>query len=547
MKRLLLVMAISLAAALALPPSHAQDKAAASAAQGNAAAAPRYPAATLTVFNRPIVTFHHALLGLPPAERIAVAREHIYAILETGGDDKVTTESIDLGRLVKIGARPAFIIATEDVPPGSGETLDTAAQDAVAALTHAIAETRESRDSRLMVRAVIVSGIATAVYLLVLWGLIQLGRWITQRMLRVAGETSARIKVGGAEFLQRHRALRLVATLLRVAGWFLILLVTYEWLGFVLSRFPYTRVWGEHLNGFLIHSVLDILAAIAESIPELFIAIVIFVIARGADRMQRSFMNGVESGRVHVGWVDKDTAPATRRLFSLAIWLFAVVMAYPYIPGSSTDAFKGVGVLLGLMVSVGASGIVGQAASGLILMYTRTFRTGDYVRIGDAEGTVTKMGVFTTHVNSGLGEDLSIPNATVLGMVTRNFSHAAPGAGFMLEANVTIGYDAPWRQVRAMLLDAAHATSEVADTPEARVLVTKLSDFYVEYSLVCYARPTGANARADVISALYAAIIDAFNTHGVQIMSPHYFGDPTHPKVVAREHWYAPPAKPPEG
>lgn len=50
--------------------------------------------------------------------------------------------------------------------------------------------------------------------------------------------------------------------------------------------------------------------------------------------------------------------------------------------------------------------------------------------------------------------------------------------------------------------------------------------------------------RARVASELHAAIQDAFNRHGVQIMSPHYFRDPDTPKLVAEGDWYAPPAVP---
>ena len=511
------------------------------AADDKAAPPERYAPATLTIFNRPVFTFRHAILGVPPEERALVARERIYSILERGESDTVTVEKLEQGRLIKVGTHGAIIIAREDVR--ADDDIDAVAQDAAAALTRAIAETRESRDGKLMLRAVVHSAIATAVYALVVWLLLRLGRWITRRALKLANATTERFKVGGGVVLHRHRLIRLAHAALQIAGAVLILLVTYEWLGFVLGRFPYTRVWSEHLNGFLVDTIVGLLVSVARAVPELGIAVVIFVIAHSANRLQRGFFEGVQAGRIRVTWVDPDTAPATRRLASLAVWLFAAVMAYPYIPGSSTEAFKGLSVLLGLMVSVGASGIVGQAASGLILLYTRTFRKGDYVRIGDAEGTVVQMGVFTTRVRTGMGEDLTIPNATVLGTVTRNFSQGGRRPGFMLEANVTIGYDAPWRQVKGLLLAAARTIPEVSPSVDPRVLVTSLSDFYVCYRLVCYAEPAGAQQRADVISALHAAIIDQFNEHGVQIMSPHYFGDPATPKVVPKEHWHAPPAE----
>jgi small-conductance mechanosensitive channel len=326
----------------------------------------------------------------------------------------------------------------------------------------------------------------------------------------------------------------------------LALLFTYQWLGYVLGRFPYTRPWGERFAGFLVDTLAGMLSAVAESIPGLLIAVVIFVIAHVVNSTLRSFFDGVQAGRLSFTWIDADSAQPTRRLVSIAVWLFAIAMAYPYIPGAQTNAFKGLSVLLGLMVSVGASGIVGQAASGLILMYTRTYRPGEYIRVNEQEGTVVALGLFTTRIRTGLGEELTLPNSLVFGTVTRNYSRTVKGAGFIVDTTVTIGYDAPWRQVRAMLIEAASRTPGILADPPPRVFQMALSDFYVEYRLVCQAVPSGPTPRAQVLSALHANVLDVFNEHGVQIMSPHYLGDPPDAKIVPPAKWYAAPAKPPE-
>jgi small-conductance mechanosensitive channel len=336
-----------------------------------------------------------------------------------------------------------------------------------------------------------------------------------------------------------------VARFLRIGFWGFVLLLTYQWIGIVLNRFPFTRPWGEQLNGFLLDTVTGILTAVAEALPSLLVVVVIFVIAKSVNGMLRTFFDGVQSARINVGWMDADSARPTRRLATSAVWIFALAMAYPYIPGSDTDAFKGLSVLIGLMVSVGASGVVGQAASGLILMYTRTFRPGEYVRVAEHEGTVTELGMFTSRIRTGVGEELTLPNSFVLANVTRNYSRAVKGAGFVLDAVVTIGYDAPWRQVHAMLIEAAARTSGVMTEPKPHVFQTALSDFHVEYRLVCQATPGEPRPRAEVISSLHENVQDVFNEHGVQIMSPHYLGDPSTPKVVPQAKWFAPPAKPP--
>jgi len=296
----------------------------------------------------------------------------------------------------------------------------------------------------------------------------------------------------------------------------------------------------------MVDAIVDILTAVADALPDLLIAIAIFFAAYGITAMLKSFFDGVRSGRIQVPWLDADTAMPSRRIASLAVWIFALVMAYPYLPGSGTEAFKGLSVLVGLMVSIGASGIIGQAASGLILMYTRTYRTGEYVRVAEHEGTIVELGMFTSRLRTGLGEELTLPNALVLSSVTRNYSRTVKGHGFILDTTVTIGYDAPWRQVEAMLVEAARRTAGVLVDPAPRVFQTALQDFYVEYRLVCQAIPSGPLPRAEVLSMLHGNVQDVFNEHGVQIMSPHYLGDPVTEKIVPKAKWYAAPASAPQ-
>ena len=535
-----------LATLAAISPLRAADDAAATATrEPDRADAALRPGADVVVFNRPIVRFRGTVLGVPVDQRAANAAERIKTLLRAPGEHNVTTDATPVGVLVKIDGKVALAI-THDDAERLGEVAEAAlAADAVRHLEQVIAEMREARDPRALLAAAGWAAAATAIWLGVLWLLRRIMRGTARRLYRYAEAKGAAMQAVGAEIVQRERVLEVIRVFLRLAFWIVALLCTYQWLGFVLGRFPYTRPWGEGFASFLVGTLADMLSAVAGSLPGLLVAIAIFFIAHLATKLLRSFFDGVQRGRLHFTWIDADSARPTRRLVLIAVWLFAVTMAYPYIPGAQTDAFKGVSVLLGLMVSVGASGIVGQAASGLILMYTRTFRPGEFVRVGDHEGTIVHLGMFTTRVRTGMGEELTLPNSVVLGTVTKNYSRAVRGDGFVVDATVTIGFDAPWRQVHAMLLEAALRTPGVLADPAPRIFQIALSDFYVEYRLVCQAVPSEPRPRADVVSAVHASIQDVFNENGVQIMSPHYLGDPQHAKVVPPEHWYAPPAKPP--
>lgn len=498
---------------------------------------PLGPRALVSYFNRPIVEFRGSLLGVGPSERADAARLRIEELLGRGGDAKITVEDVPQGAVVLIDRQMAFVVVHEDAHAVPGATARSLADLAARRLEQVAIETREARDTKFLLRASMHAALATFVWLIALLLAWALWRWTARHLMRLANAYADKVAVGGAAVVSRDALIASARRLVAIVGAATMLLLTWEWLGVVLGLFPYTRPWSEGLTSFLVTSLLGILVAVVRALPELFIAVAIFAIAWFVDRVQRGFFEQVIRGRVVFGLIDRDTATPTRRLVSLAIWLFAIAMAYPYIPGSDTEAFKGLSVLIGLMVTVGASGIVGQAMAGLILMYTRTFRPGEYIRVADREGTVARMGAFTTFVRTGLGEELALPNAFVLGNVVTNFSRETHGPGFMVDVAVTIGYDAPWRQVHALLLEAASRTGGVAADPKPKVYQTALSDFYVEYKLVCQASAADPQARAALVSALHAAIQDAFNAAGVQIMSPHYLGDPAHPKVVPPERW----------
>jgi small-conductance mechanosensitive channel len=197
-------------------------------------------------------------------------------------------------------------------------------------------------------------------------------------------------------------------------------------------------------------------------------------------------------------------------------------------------------VLAGVMLSLGSAGFVNQAMSGLVVVYSRAFREGDYVKIGDVEGTVVRRGSLSTKIRNVRSEEVTIPNGVVVASPTVNYTRLAGGAGALVTATVTIGYDAPWRQVHALLELAASRTEGLRRQPAPYVVQRALSDFYVEYQLV--AQVERSDDRPFALSRLHSAIQDAFNEHGVQIMSPHFLGQPGAAIVVPRERWNAPPA-----
>jgi small-conductance mechanosensitive channel len=550
---LALCLSLSLPVARAEPPSVAESLPAPEPKGEDAAllapgAAPAQPApynpTALRFFSRDITVFHAVFLGISPADRARFAERRLVELIERGGPGQVLVRDLPQGSMVSLDGAFVFLLTPDDVAQELDPSPHRAAERAASVLRQVIAETREARNVGQLLHAAAAATGATLLLWLLSWLLFKLRRVVQHRMVALATRQSERLQLSKVKLFSLEGLVTVLGHLTTATLSGLFLLLVYEWVVFVLGRFPYTRPWSEQLNGFLLKLILGLLRAVLNAVPGLIVAGVIFALARVFAGALDRFFSRVQAGQFGFGWLDADTARPTRRIAGLGLWLFALAMAYPYLPGAQTDAFKGISVLLGLMVSLGGSSIVAHAGSGLILMYTRPYRTGEYVQIGEHEGTIVLQGTFTTRLRTGMGEEVVLPNALVIGATIKNYSRAVKGSGFVLDTSVTIGYDAPWRQVEALLCEAAQRTPGILSDPAPRVFQTRLDDFYVEYRLVTQATAAEAQSRAEALTALHRNVQDVFNEHGVQIMSPHYLGDPQQAKIVPPADWYRAPAKP---
>lgn len=519
---------------------------------GTTAAAPQVPSAAvatdvrdtaaLSLDGRTVTVFRSALGAATASERVAAAADRILARMRTRGTDSVGTQADPAGILLTLGGAPMFILTPSDIVTERGETLESRAASAGMQMRDVIDVENETHSVPRLLRAAAICIFSTLIFLLLLRVLVLGQRALLRRLpvVRRAGVVR-NVAVGGFTLLRADQMVQFLRRTTTVILTAVGLIIAYLWLTFVLTRFAYSRPWGQALGGYLLHTLRMIALGVLHAIPGLFTIVLIFAITRTATRLVRAFFDAVESRSVEAPWIHPETANPTRRIVVAMMWMFALVVAYPYFPGSSSDVFKGVSVFAGVVLSLGSSGVMSQGMSGLVLMYARALRPGDYVRIGETEGVVTELGMLSTKIRTTKREEVTIPNAVVVGATVKNYSRLASEAeGVLLYTSVTIGYDTPWRQVHAMLIEAVGSTDGLRNDPPPFVLQTALSDFYIEYQLNCVLEDPVR--RPSVLSSLHANIVDTFNNYGVQITSPHYIADPPEPIVVPREKWYTPPA-----
>jgi len=455
----------------------------------------------------------------------------------------VRAEAFESGQMILVGDLFAFMFVAPDsaAGPRARGTPD------VEQVERRLGDTLRARARQLApgqrLAAIAWSLLATLILALLLrlltWANKLARDWI-ERQTR-SHRTSA--KLGELDFLSHFTWL--MTWLARAATQVGAVVLFVIWAVFVLNRFPETHDVGRVARATLVGLLVSFEQHALAAIPGIVGVAAIAFVARFVTRLSGDVFAGIERGTLRLPGMHPETAQATRRLVTTAIWLFAVVVAYPLLPGSDSEAFKGVSVFLGLMVTLGSSGVMGHMMSGLVIVYSRSLQAGDFVRVNDIEGMVSEVGVLSVKVVNSRKEEITIPNAVIVGTTVKNYSRLGREGGPVLTTGVTIGYDAPWRVVYEMLLAAADRTPGLRKEPAPVVFQPELSDFYVVYQLTV--RLESAADRLKVLTTLHQNIQDAFNERGVQIMSPHFEGQPEGKVWVPKSKWNVAPDERPPG
>jgi small-conductance mechanosensitive channel len=327
--------------------------------------------------------------------------------------------------------------------------------------------------------------------------------------------------------------------LLRIALTLLVLAVT---LHILLGIFPQTRPLATSITAGIAQTLRDFAHAFWRDLPSFLFILLLALATWYLIRLIRYFFDKVGKGSIVLEGFRPSWAGVTERLVSIAIVMLAVLIAYPYIPGSQSQAFKGISIFLGVLVSLGSTGLVANIITGVMLTYMDAFEIGDLVEIGDLTAYVKSTSLLTTRLVTRRNEIITLPNAYILSKYITNYSARGSKDGVLISTSVGIGYDSPWRQIEAMLLEAAKRTQSVLQDPAPFTLLLSLDNYAVNYEVNAYVKP--GVRRYVALSELNRNVLDVFNEYGVAIMTPSYVADPPDAKVVAKSHWFSAPAKP---
>jgi len=502
------------------------------------AATPAVAPETLVLFNRDVAELRASFAGLTPVQRVERAQRRFAALstAELALPPRIEPSATEgtAGLMLLMGDKPVFTLLAGDLDPEDHLSLAHAAERARLVL----ADASTARLTQGQPAVWVAGGGKLAGVLLAAAALTWLAAAVHRRLLERAQALVQGSQAGAAVYASLAGLRASIA-----AVWFLLALALYAGAVVALNGFPWTVPWADRLAGFVRQLAGWLASGVTDALPGLMTVVVVMLVARAIQEVLGTFLRHVQTGRLRVPFLHPETVQATRRVLNLLLWGLALAASYPYLPGAQTEAFKGLSVLLGLMITLGSTGVVTQLMSGLVVVYSRSLKKGDFIAVSGVEGVVSEVGALAVKVVNMRNEEITVPHSVMTSNSVHNYSKLAGEQGSLVSTKVTIGYDSPWRQVHAMLEAAAARTPGLRTVPPPFAYQRALSDYYVEYELFAHIdRPL---ERVAILSALHAAIQDEFYTYGVQIMSPNFLDQPAQPVIVPREKWFEAPARQP--
>jgi small-conductance mechanosensitive channel len=459
--------------------------------------------------------------SLTPQKRAELVEQNIHLFAKGRSNPNTLKITQQKGGYEIGNVETVLIVITEADAQFSGKTAALVAQETLQHIQFAVTNYRAQHSWESYALGVVYTLLA----ILVLWQALRWNNrafvWLASKLAVLHENGTRGLKLKGVEVLSANRLESLVLLALKVLRIFVVLLCLYFFLPLILSFFPETRKLSSTVFDYLLSPFTSIFYSFIKYLPNMFSILVIGIVAFYALKLIAAVFSLIEQGDLKFDWFYDDWARPTYQIVRFLVIVTALVSAYPYIPGSSSQAFQGVGLVLGAIISFASSSAISNIVAGVILTYTRAFRLNDRIKVGDTVGDVVEKTLLVTRVRTIKHVIITIPNSLVMGSQIINYStSAASGLGVILHTSITIGYDVPWQQVEDLMIAAALDTDKLLSDPKPFVLQTSLDDWYVAYEINAYTKQP--EKMAVIYSDLHRNIQKQFDAAGVEIMSPHY-------------------------
>ena len=334
------------------------------------------------------------------------------------------------------------------------------------------------------------------------------------------------IRIRNYDFIKKPGIVKALVKLLAILRIVFLLFLLITIIPLIFDIFPSTQYLSKIIVQWISEPIKNVGIAIIGYLPHLFYIVIIAVITRYVLKILRFFALEIERGILKIKGFHPEWAHTTYVLARMMLWVLALVIMFPHLPGSDSDAFKGISVFLGVLISLGSSSAISNAIAGIVISYMRPFQVGDWIKSGEIIGAVIEKNALVTRLKTINNEDITIPNSAILSGATMNFTSIGKEIGLALNVQVKVRYDYSDNLVEELLIEAALKTNGISPKPHPYIFQISLSELNAVYELNAYTfHPENmyfikSDLTKNIQSTFRQANIEIFSTQYVEIRTP---------------------------
>ncbi len=245
------------------------------------------------------------------------------------------------------------------------------------------------------------------------------------------------------------------------------------------------------------------------SFAVLLASLIVFMLAYGAARLFQSWLN---SRILEPAGISGGVRESIRTGGGYVGLVVAAVVALSY-AGFNLSNLAIVAGAFSVGIGLGLQGIINNFVSGLILLAERSVKVGDIVLVGGEEGTVRKISVRSTEIETADRAHVLVPNSSFITDKVKNWTHRNSFGRVVIGVNVA--YNSDPRRTRDILLKVAKDNPDVMTTPEPSVDFEEFGADSLNFKL--YACTYNLARNMSVRTELRMAILEAFQQAGIRM------------------------------
>ncbi len=299
-------------------------------------------------------------------------------------------------------------------------------------------------------------------------------------------------------------------TLLGARIWVWVSVILY-----ITNLFPFSRTWSYRLANQLIQTLTSPILTLGQSEYSVIYLLVLIGMLLGLMIVAGAVTNLLRTRILQFTGIDRGAQEAIAVITKYKIIIVGAIVLLQ-VWGLDLSSLTILASALGVGIGFGFQDIAKNFGSGVILLFERPIQVGDFVQVGDIEGTVERIGGRSTLLRTVDQISIIVPNSRFLEDKVVNWSYKNPVSRLRIPVGVAYGSDIS--AVKKALLEAAHEQTEVLSIPQPTIFFIGFGDSCLNFVLLVWtAKPSEQYL---VKSNLYFRIEELFRKHHIQIPFP---------------------------